>query len=365
MKKVGCVTFHASHNYGSVLQAYALQEFIKEKFKNIDYKIINLRTKRQKKMYSVFPDNSSLKYKFFVLLNFVALKRKYNRFEKFINANLAVTKEFDDEYISESNFDFDYYISGGDQIWNLAPVDFSWLYFLPFVKKNKKISYSVSLGPKSYDFNDEDRLKIGKYINSYSFLSLREKESIAQLGRITEKSIQQNIDPVLLLNKTTWLKLIGKRLVKRAYIFMYILDGDLQAYSFAKRLSRLTKKKVIVTKPICKKDFFNYYSNHFDCGPIEFLNYIYYSDCVISTSFHGCVFASVFERPLITFNAEKDNRRKYFLEKYGLNDRNIKESISDKEIEKLLTNINYKKFNLEIQKERIKSFEYLKNAFDE
>ena len=28
MKKVGIITFHASHNYGSMLQAYALQQVV-------------------------------------------------------------------------------------------------------------------------------------------------------------------------------------------------------------------------------------------------------------------------------------------------------------------------------------------------
>lgn len=28
MKKVGIITFHASHNYGSMLQAYALQQTV-------------------------------------------------------------------------------------------------------------------------------------------------------------------------------------------------------------------------------------------------------------------------------------------------------------------------------------------------
>lgn len=67
MKKVGCITFHASHNYGSVLQASALQEFVKQKLENIEYKIINLRTKRQKGIYSVFQkaQASSIEYLFY------------------------------------------------------------------------------------------------------------------------------------------------------------------------------------------------------------------------------------------------------------------------------------------------------------
>lgn len=30
MKKVGTITFHAAHNYGSVLQAYALKKVIND-----------------------------------------------------------------------------------------------------------------------------------------------------------------------------------------------------------------------------------------------------------------------------------------------------------------------------------------------
>ena len=51
MKKIGGITFHASHNYGSCLQAYALQEYIKDKFQDYEYKIINFRTKKQKEIY--------------------------------------------------------------------------------------------------------------------------------------------------------------------------------------------------------------------------------------------------------------------------------------------------------------------------
>ena len=47
--KTATITFHASHNYGSMLQAYGLQQTIyKLGYMN---EIINLRTERQKKLY--------------------------------------------------------------------------------------------------------------------------------------------------------------------------------------------------------------------------------------------------------------------------------------------------------------------------
>lgn len=49
MKKVGIITFHAPHNYGSMLQAYALQHIIKSL--GYDCEIINFRSRVQKDMY--------------------------------------------------------------------------------------------------------------------------------------------------------------------------------------------------------------------------------------------------------------------------------------------------------------------------
>ena len=35
-KKVGILTFHDAHNYGAVLQAYALKKYIKEKLQELE-----------------------------------------------------------------------------------------------------------------------------------------------------------------------------------------------------------------------------------------------------------------------------------------------------------------------------------------
>ena len=58
-RTVGIITFHASHNYGSMLQAYALQQTILDM--GMKCEIINLRTPRQRKMYSRYIHRSLLK----------------------------------------------------------------------------------------------------------------------------------------------------------------------------------------------------------------------------------------------------------------------------------------------------------------
>lgn len=46
---IGIITFHASFNYGSMLQAYALQTFLTKQGHKVE--IVNYRTLRQKKGY--------------------------------------------------------------------------------------------------------------------------------------------------------------------------------------------------------------------------------------------------------------------------------------------------------------------------
>ena len=92
-KKTATITFHAAHNYGSNLQAYALQQTIMRLgFENV---IINLRTERQKDLYTVFTKRKGLKYlvkNFSHLVYYFPLKRAYQKFEDFITNKLVVTE---------------------------------------------------------------------------------------------------------------------------------------------------------------------------------------------------------------------------------------------------------------------------------
>ena len=49
---IGLITFHGSHNYGSVLQAYATQKLLEEKGDHCE--IINFRMKSQLDYYSLY-----------------------------------------------------------------------------------------------------------------------------------------------------------------------------------------------------------------------------------------------------------------------------------------------------------------------
>ncbi len=70
-------------------------------------------------------------------------------FEQFLNSELKLSyNEYGTlEDLENAGFNYDYYISGSDQIWNVYCNDFNYAYFLPFfVKSGKRIAYAPSMG---------------------------------------------------------------------------------------------------------------------------------------------------------------------------------------------------------------------------
>ena len=59
MKKIGIITFSWAHNYGALLQTFALQENLL--INNNDVKIINYITRENKKQYSPYRLSSNIR----------------------------------------------------------------------------------------------------------------------------------------------------------------------------------------------------------------------------------------------------------------------------------------------------------------
>ena len=185
-KTVGIITFHASHNYGSMLQAYALQQVILSL--GFECEIINFRTLKQKTFYKPIWERGNIFGKFKRLLLYAPfhnkLLKKHQLFEEFLQTEFRLLKK---EYatlqdLEQANLRYDYYISGSDQIWNTHCFDFDWAYFLPFVENGERIAYAPSMGPAAgdsvkseyYDFYN----LTGINVNESTIQSQYEKENI-------------------------------------------------------------------------------------------------------------------------------------------------------------------------------------------
>ncbi len=321
--KIGIITYHFARNYGAVLQAYALQEYLKQKGNNIT--IINYVDDNQKNNNSVFRSKNGIKSVIYNIILFPILIdriRKVKKFQNFIDNYLNCsprlkTIEELKNYIDKN--EFDYIISGSDQVWNPNIMDFSEAFLLPINTKSKKATYAASIGNAKV----EDLIKYKEYINDFKYIALREKESVKIISSLTNKDIAVVNDPVALFNKMEWEKLCyNENLRKDKYLLCYFLHKKYlnKEYKIAKKIAKDKKLKLImINSNFSLKSF--YWNCMRDVGPIDFLTLFKNAEYICTDSFHGTMFSLIYEKNFNVFTSNKekqDSRRENILKNAGM-----------------------------------------------
>lgn len=365
--KIGTLTFHGAHNYGSVLQAYALQEVIDGLVGKDNHEIINLRKQSQKDYYGIY--NKGKKIKTFIanIYNYKYrkdLKEKYNKFEYFINQILPLSKEINEYKQVEGIIDsYDTVICGSDQIWNISSFDFDLSYLLAFQKgKIKKISYAASFGgDNSIIEKNKDLLK--KYLSEFDALSVREIDAQDKLSKMIDREVLRVPDPTLLLGQLKWKSLVEeKNYVDDEYILFYSLGPSPEDIKLVNYLSHKLGYKIIITNTANRNDKMMKAERHLDSGPLDFLNLIKNAKLVCTSSFHCTVFSILFEVPFFCLNVENEERLKSLLKITELEDRHISNEDMETKILDVFTNIDFANANRKLEHERKNGINYLIKA---
>lgn len=361
------ITFHASHNYGSMLQAYALQQVLLSL--GVDNAIINFRSNQQKQMYADIGLRRATSLQTFLhyYLKYPISKqlhRKYELFEQFLSKYLILTSEYNDEcaiYALRDNYDI--FIAGSDQIWNTICRDYSDLYYLPFAT-GKAISYAASLGPEPQQQVIDRYSFIIQAIKGFRNLSVREIGSAQVLKDICGVEAQVHIDPTMLLVPEYWKTIMPQEpLINRDYVFWYTPYYRIDHRNIAMAIADGLHQKVVTTIYGGIKEYTTNSKVHYklDVGPIEFLNLLYHAKVVVSGSFHAIVFAILFHKPFWAINGDEDNRMSNLLRMMGLMGR----AIHANEVETKMNNtydLDFTQADKVLTTERERSLSYLKAA---
>ena len=307
-KKVGIITFHTADNYGAVLQAYALQEYVKRHIEH-DVKIIDFNTPIHEMEHHVFEQAPGpirkIVYTIFVLPYYYALKKRINRFKEFRRSLLSISEH---RYISENDFidnmeSLDFYISGSDQVFN-PKIRYSNCYYLGFKKRTgKKIAYAPSFGIAS--FTEEEIEFIKQMVSDFDALSCRESTGAALLTSITGKKVPTVCDPVFLLTKQEWEEIMILPYEKKPYIFVYDLLGGYNDIELARKISVACGNIPIICATTRTRVWYKGVKVLRNLGPRELLGYIAKSEYVVTDSFHGTSLSLVFGKKVISYIASK------------------------------------------------------------
>lgn len=325
MKKVAAITFHRAHNYGSVLQAYALKQVVeslyREKGEAVDYSVIDFYSQVQEELYRVYRPMNSAKA---LVKNAIALpygkqlKIKHHKFMEFAAKNLNLTKRYrTPEELQAAPPEADVYLSGSDQIWNVRARDYSPAYYFSFLPDTaKRVSYAASLGPLPIDWEKYDGQSCRKWLEMYSAISVREPGSQKNLAAISEKETSVHVDPTILLTDAQWRKIQSDANYHNGqYILLYCLEPTREQLRMADAISKKLGLPIVVLRCNNKNDMFNHFVKRYDAGPEDFLAYMDHAALVLSSSFHGTAFSLIYHKPFYCFHGMRDNRISGILER--------------------------------------------------
>lgn len=361
--KVGILTFHSAHNYGAVLQAFALKQKLTDM--NHSVQIINYRNKVIKKKYSsklsiqLRPQDIIHPKGYLHKLQFIynipryqpAWKKQCERFEDFIEKVLleGEIKEYTFEELQ--TVDKEVLIAGSDQIWtgdltgNLDQV-----YLLDFPTKAKKISYAASIYGGKIPKTELATFK--RCLSEFDKISVREEKLAESISRDCGYSVVTVLDPTLLLDADKYVPLIGsERLCEDKFLLAYFVTDSSALANLAAYIAKSLKLQLIEIHYYKKEPDNTYYIA--DAGPSEFLWYISNATYIITNSFHGTVFSILFHKNFYSIY-NNDARMDNLLNQLGLSSRHMTENIEGIHIE----NVEYKNVD-----ERLKEFRKISEEF--
>lgn len=387
MKKVGIVTSHTSfrNNYGAVLQCYALSEQLK-RWGYLPYVINYTYMNENKRMEIENANKYSLKERInYVFSGEIDLltkfsyrakrKKRIKMEESFIDfykryLNIIPEEPITYEELKENPLGFDIYITGSDQVWNpkIHGNKNDEICFLSFAEKEAiKIAYAPSFGINNYPPNLYTDLM--SKLKGLDAISVRECQGQKIILDACNMEVPVVLDPTLMADPDIFQPISNQKLnLPSEYILCYRFGKMSYSAEIIKKIAEQLNLPV-VELPLSIEAYRKGTMLCYDVDPSRFITAIKNATLILTDSFHCTVFSILNHKPFFTFLRqspdEKNNmngRMIELLNGLGLENRLLYPEIDFKRLQEEDLNIRYENTDLILQKERMRSQNFLKSV---
>lgn len=375
---IGLLTPFRVANYGTKLQAYAVQECIRSL--GHDTQIIDFG-------YAPVKKNP---FNILERVIFKVVSRKYMDSKRYAAApkdienlrkkRIDCINSFDSHYdiskkvmgqqnMRELGTSYSAVLCGSDQIWNPINVG-SEIFLLEWVPAGtKKISFAASFGISELPMLLKPKYK--RELEKFHAISVREdsaKKMIADLGLNAEWIL----DPTLIVDKEVWENLAAESSysILDDYIFCYFLGDGAGSRETVKEMKEQNPNLKIISLSHFKG--YNECDNHFadldlyDVRVTDFVRLIKNAKYVCTDSFHATAFSVIFEKEFVVCNrhgngvASTNSRIHSFLHSIGAEKRICS---SPDEVETILKEkVEYEGVNRRLNEKRKESIIFIKKS---
>ncbi len=308
MKKVGIISFLHNDNFGSSLQAFAIQYTLREW--GYDCEHIDYRPNRAEKIRNLLESGNSPKLileglqKKKVKADQQGARKKSEAIPLFYQQKMKLSPVCSNrKELRQRCQAYDVLICGSDQIWN--PTWLNPAYFLPFSEKRQyKFAYAASLGVSELPAAPKIR-KIQRWTAGFDAISVRETEGTDLMEKMTGKKPEVMPDPVCLLTRAEWEAEAGPVPAGSPYLLCYFIGENPAYWETVRRISEEQRLEVRVV-PVTGESFAQGYGLMDGLGPDAFLGALIGAEAVCTDSFHCFAFSAIFGKACTVCRRDRD-----------------------------------------------------------
>lgn len=376
--KIAILTQPLGHNYGGLLQAFALQKYLKDQ--GHDVETLDRRAPEQ-------PLQAAREYcintaKF--LLGRIGtvptsdkLGMMYQQLEAFRDRNLTLSPRITSEQALRDYYrslPFDAFVVGSDQVWRPRYSPALSNYFLDFLddidRPARRLSYAASFGVDEWEFTPEATARCRELLARFDAVSVREESGVALCEQYLGRSAEYVPDPTFLLERADYETLIGSHSGpdNRGQVLSYVLDTQPSKQQIVTRVVDSLGSKSFTVKP--QKSLMEVRRANFDeCrypGVDTWLQGFRDASFVVTDSFHGTVFSILFNKPFIAVGNRTRGLSRFhsLLSQFGLQERLV-ENADDITPERLQTDIAWESVNRIRQQQQALGRQFLNDNLKE
>lgn len=374
-KKIAILTQPLGHNYGGIIQNYALQKVLIDMGYEVETiaREYTLRSKRKKLLSKIKNETyNRLRGKYRKVFSAQEIEYITSSMTRFISENILLSEKIYSteelkNYIKRNGYEV--IIVGSDQTWRPKYSPNIYNYYLDFLEYNSKIikiAYASSFGTDKWEYSEEQSDNCKRLIKSFDAVSVREQSGVNMCKNYFDLIAEWVADPTLLLSISDYKKMFKKTSLKQNRLFNYVLDKEKQKQDFIREVANILNIETYTNQPTRSLDDVCDYDNieNYIYPSIEdWVQSFYDAKFVITDSFHGTVFSIIFNKPFLAVVNEARGASRFYslLEYLGLEDRLITD-VSDFNYNLLNQEINYNEVNDKLKIFREKSLQFLKDS---
>lgn len=265
------------------------------------------------------------------------------------------------------------FVVGSDQVWRAIfcrMMRHPAYYFLDFVsaeQRQRSISYAASFGIDEWEGTPGETAECARLLQDFKAVSVREQSGIAICRDHMQTEAVAMPDPTMLLRREDYEALIRKENtweLKEKALAAYVIDEN----GGIPQLLRTTAEKLGVSlQHLLPHADAARRRDRFAPTVGQWLRLIRDCNYFITDSFHGCVFAIIFNKPFVCLGNEGRGSARFetLLSTFGLKDRLVTDTTPEMVLQVLKTPIDWIRVNAIHRAECERGINFLKNNLTE